>query len=87
MMEHPAPTFQVDLLRPYPRKLLVMGHLVPPCTSIAPFEAPKHVFFVGGLPRNASGKILKRQLHARFANEVEGSAANRDTARTVEEAL
>jgi fatty-acyl-CoA synthase len=49
---------------------------------LAPFKIPKHVFFVDDLPRNASGKILKRELRARFANEVEGSAAE-DTARTL----
>ena len=37
---------------------------------LAPFKIPKHVFFVDDLPRNASGKILKRELRARFANEV-----------------
>jgi fatty-acyl-CoA synthase len=31
------------------------------------FKAPKRVLFVGELPRNASGKILKRELRARFA--------------------
>ncbi|CAL9652112.1 acyl-CoA synthetase [Streptomyces sp. enrichment culture] len=33
---------------------------------IAPFKAPKRVLFVPELPRNASGKILKRQLRDRF---------------------
>ena len=37
---------------------------------LARFKIPKHVFFVDDLPRNASGKILKRELRARFANEV-----------------
>jgi fatty-acyl-CoA synthase len=37
---------------------------------LAPLEVPKHVFFVNDLPRNASGKIFKRELRARFANEV-----------------
>ena len=37
---------------------------------LAPFKVPKHVFFVDDLPRNASGKILKRELRARFANEI-----------------
>ncbi|MFJ5263204.1 acyl-CoA synthetase [Streptomyces sp. NPDC088387] len=32
------------------------------------FKAPKRVFFVDALPRNASGKILKRELRERFAN-------------------
>ncbi|MDG9718007.1 acyl-CoA synthetase [Streptomyces sp. DH24] len=31
------------------------------------FKAPKRVLFVPGLPRNASGKILKRELRDRFA--------------------
>ncbi len=29
---------------------------------LAPFKAPKRVVFVDELPRNASGKILKRRL-------------------------
>ncbi|MEV5174059.1 acyl-CoA synthetase [Streptomyces flaveolus] len=33
---------------------------------LAPFKAPKRVVFVGELPRNASGKILKRELRDRF---------------------
>ncbi|MFH9401199.1 acyl-CoA synthetase [Streptomyces sp. NPDC017638] len=33
---------------------------------IAPFKAPKRVLFVPELPRNASGKILKRELRDRF---------------------
>ncbi|GHE08042.1 acyl-CoA synthetase [Streptomyces alanosinicus] len=33
---------------------------------IAPFKAPKRVLFVTELPRNASGKILKRELRDRF---------------------
>ncbi|MFE2440224.1 hypothetical protein ACFXA8_37100, partial [Streptomyces sp. NPDC059409] len=31
------------------------------------FKAPKRVRFVDALPRNASGKILKRELRDRFA--------------------
>ncbi|MGW2691508.1 acyl-CoA synthetase [Streptomyces sp. NPDC001296] len=34
---------------------------------LAPFKAPKRVLFVDELPRNASGKILKRALRERFA--------------------
>ncbi|MFJ1929466.1 MULTISPECIES: acyl-CoA synthetase [unclassified Streptomyces] len=34
---------------------------------LAHFKAPKKVLFVDGLPRNASGKILKRELRDRFA--------------------
>ncbi|MEU9039144.1 fatty acyl-CoA synthetase [Streptomyces sp. NPDC048352] len=33
---------------------------------LAPFKAPKRVLFVEALPRNASGKILKRELRDRF---------------------
>ncbi|MER7949541.1 fatty acyl-CoA synthetase [Streptomyces sp. NPDC096079] len=33
---------------------------------LAHFKAPKRVFLVDALPRNASGKILKRQLRDRF---------------------
>ncbi|MEU9361650.1 acyl-CoA synthetase [Streptomyces sp. NPDC048301] len=36
---------------------------------LAHFKAPKRVFFVGELPRNASGKILKRDLRDRFTAE------------------
>ncbi|MEU0523380.1 acyl-CoA synthetase [Streptomyces niveus] len=35
--------------------------------KLARFKAPKKVLFVTELPRNASGKILKRELRARFA--------------------
>lgn len=35
--------------------------------KLAPFKAPKKVLFVEELPRNASGKILKRELRDRFA--------------------
>ncbi|WUS95454.1 acyl-CoA synthetase [Streptomyces sp. NBC_00708] len=34
---------------------------------LAPFKAPKRVVFVEALPRNASGKILKRELRDRLA--------------------
>ncbi|MFI1561843.1 acyl-CoA synthetase [Streptomyces sp. NPDC020490] len=35
--------------------------------KLAHFKAPKRVLFVEELPRNASGKILKRELRDRFA--------------------
>ncbi|MEU4271679.1 fatty acyl-CoA synthetase [Streptomyces sp. NPDC026092] len=35
--------------------------------KLAPFKAPKRILFVPELPRNASGKILKRELRDRFA--------------------
>ncbi|MEV6836568.1 acyl-CoA synthetase [Streptomyces sp. NPDC051133] len=34
--------------------------------KLPPFKAPKRVLFVAELPRNASGKILKRELRDRF---------------------
>ncbi|MFC9926415.1 acyl-CoA synthetase [Streptomyces sp. NPDC127190] len=34
--------------------------------KLTPFKAPKRVLFVDELPRNASGKILKRRLRDRF---------------------
>ncbi|MBC9730486.1 acyl-CoA synthetase [Streptomyces sp. TRM68367] len=36
--------------------------------KLAHFKAPKRVVFVDELPRNASGKILKRELRDRFAH-------------------
>ncbi|MPY34750.1 AMP-binding protein [Streptomyces adustus] len=36
--------------------------------KLAPFKAPKRVLFVDTLPRNASGKILKRELRDRFSD-------------------
>src|SRR4051794_8329726 len=35
--------------------------------SLAGYKKPKRVFFVDELPRNASGKILKRELRERFS--------------------
>ncbi|MET8449741.1 acyl-CoA synthetase [Streptomyces sp. NPDC005209] len=36
--------------------------------KLPPFKAPKRILFVDALPRNASGKILKRELRDRFAD-------------------
>ncbi|MBC2906442.1 acyl-CoA synthetase [Streptomyces cupreus] len=36
--------------------------------KLAHFKAPKRIVFVDALPRNASGKILKRELRDRFAD-------------------
>ncbi|MBO0849816.1 MAG: hypothetical protein J2P20_10170, partial [Pseudonocardia sp.] len=35
---------------------------------IAGYKRPRHVVFVDALPRNASGKILKRQLREEYAH-------------------
>ncbi|MEV0112648.1 acyl-CoA synthetase [Streptomyces sp. NPDC050844] len=37
--------------------------------KLAHFKAPKRILFVDELPRNASGKILKRELRDRFSGE------------------
>ncbi|MFE5867829.1 acyl-CoA synthetase [Streptomyces roseifaciens] len=39
---------------------------------LASFKAPKRVLFVDELPRNASGKVLKRELRERFAGVPRG---------------
>ena len=39
--------------------------------KLADFKRPKYFFFVEDLPRNAAGKILKRELRGRFAPERE----------------
>ncbi len=36
---------------------------------LAPFKVPKRVFFVDDLPRNASGKLLKRQLRTQYGED------------------
>ena len=37
---------------------------------LAPFKVPKRVFFVDALPKNTAGKVLKRELRARWKNET-----------------
>lgn len=39
-------------------------------THLAGFKTPKHLRFVDSLPKNPSGKILKRLLRDRFAGEL-----------------
>ncbi|MFB4426733.1 acyl-CoA synthetase [Streptomyces sp. QL37] len=50
--------------------------------ALAHFKAPKRILFVGELPRNASGKILKRELRDRFSGK--DAAAVPPPARTTE---
>ncbi len=40
--------------------------------QLAAFKAPKRVFFVEGLPRNAMGKVEKKALRERFADAFKG---------------
>lgn len=37
------------------------------CTSLAPFKRPKQVEFLSALPKNPSGKILKRDLRLQLS--------------------
>ncbi|HEU0276348.1 MAG TPA: acyl-CoA synthetase, partial [Rhodanobacteraceae bacterium] len=45
-----------------PEELLAFGR-----EHLAPYKAPKYVVLSDGLPKNASGKILKRELRQRYA--------------------
>ncbi|MBL8163852.1 MAG: AMP-binding protein, partial [Anaerolineae bacterium] len=36
--------------------------------NLAKFKVPKHVAFIDVLPRNAAGKVLKRELKVKFSN-------------------
>jgi fatty-acyl-CoA synthase len=38
--------------------------------NLADFKRPKHIFFVEDLPRNAAGKILKRELREEFGTTL-----------------
>ena len=37
---------------------------------LAPFKVPKAVHFVDALPKNTAGKLLKRELKARFQSRT-----------------
>jgi fatty-acyl-CoA synthase len=37
---------------------------------LAGFKTPKRVFFVDSLPKNPSGKLLKRELRERFGGDI-----------------
>jgi fatty-acyl-CoA synthase len=53
---------------------LTEGQLLAHCqTLMAPFKAPKRVVFVDALPKNPSGKLLKRQLRDAHAKLFDGA--------------
>ncbi len=41
---------------------------------LARFKQPKHVFLVDALPRNAMGKVQKKELRDRYAEVFKGRA-------------
>jgi fatty-acyl-CoA synthase len=55
-------------------QVLTEGQLLAHCQArMAPFKAPKRVVFVDALPKNPSGKLLKRQLrdaHAKLFDDA-----------------
>jgi acyl-CoA synthetase (AMP-forming)/AMP-acid ligase II len=53
---------------PAPGATVTADEVIAACrASLAGYKKPKQVFFVEELPRNASGKILKRELRERFS--------------------
>lgn len=49
---------------------LTEDELVTHCREhLAGFKTPKHIFFVDSLPKNPSGKLLKRELRGRFSSQ------------------
>lgn len=40
--------------------------------KLAKFKVPKHIAFIEVLPRNAAGKVLKRELRAQFSTQITG---------------
>ena len=52
---------------PAPGANVTEDEIIAACRAVlAGYKKPKRVFFVDELPRNASGKILKRELRERF---------------------
>ena len=59
-----------------PGTMLDVAELVEHCRErLAHFKVPKHVRFVGTLPKGGTGKILKRELRESFAKEAHAAPA------------
>jgi fatty-acyl-CoA synthase len=59
-----------------PGAALTAGDVVEGCRQkLATFKTPKDVIFVDSLPKNPSGKLLKRELRQRFEKHYEARAA------------
>lgn len=48
--------------------------------GLAPYKVPKRVLFVDDLPRNASGKVLKRELRAQFTADQDAQCSTGEKA-------
>ena len=47
-----------------------VDHLITHCRAhLAGYKTPKQIFFVESLPKNPSGKLLKRELRTRFSDQ------------------
>jgi fatty-acyl-CoA synthase len=56
------------VIQPRPGSSPTEAELIALCRDhLAGYKKPKRVVFVDELPRNAAGKILKRELRDRFA--------------------
>lgn len=51
---------------------------------VSSFASPQNVVFVPGIPKNRSGKIMRRVLRARFLGQDEGDLSSMETWRTDE---
>jgi fatty-acyl-CoA synthase len=59
----------VALVVPRPDAAVTPAALVEHCrTRLAGYKVPKHVEMVSALPKNASGKLLKRELRGQFSS-------------------
>mgnify|MGYP000933069287 FL=1 len=63
----------VAVVVPKPGAAPTEAELLAHCAAhLAPFKAPKRVVFADALPKNPSGKLLKRELRQRHAGLFEG---------------